>query len=70
MAKLVDPRPLSFLVPFLVIELQMEMISRHLSLSLNENQPDQIIGSWEKLKFSEPYFFNYLLLFEPYAFRS
>ena len=56
MAKLVEPRPLSFLVPYLVIDLQMEMISSH--LSLNENQPDQIIGSWEKIKFSESYFFT------------
>jgi hypothetical protein len=37
MAQLVEPRPLSSLAPFLVIELQLEMIRRHLSLSSNEN---------------------------------
>jgi hypothetical protein len=31
MAQLVEPRRLSPLAPFLVIELKLEMISRHLS---------------------------------------
>ena len=51
--------PLSSLAPFRVIKLNLKVISRHLYLSYNENKPYQIIGSREKIKFSEPYFYRH-----------